>query len=382
MVDEERMLTEPSRLLPKLILDELSAYLRPPGQGIHAVSSGKQELEAQTRAYLGITDDKINLRDYWRRHLEAIPKLAQRDAVALLAIPCDTGAGLVRGANRGPEALRRKLGKAPVFDLGDVFCVPHFLSEESLSETQRARTQAAIYPERTAEERRDMPVSPLGIAERVYELLGALNPQLRILLIGGDHSVSWPALNALLSRSAKDAAIVHFDAHTDLLPERLGVMFCFATWAYHANEKLGRGERLLQLGIRASGKKRDHWEGQLGVRQIWADDALKQTPEQLGRTVVAHLKAIGAKRVYLTNDIDGTDSHWAAACGTPEPGGLTPDHVEAVIDAVAKGGFELLGADVVEVAPGLSLSKEAAERTVETATRYLRAEIRLLQSGR
>ena len=54
------------------------------------------------------------------------------------------------------------------------------------------------------------------------------------------------------------------------MPERLGVKYCFATWAYHANDLLGRGGRLVQVGVRASGQPREHWERTLGVRQFWA----------------------------------------------------------------------------------------------------------------
>ena len=47
---------------------------------------------------------------------------------------------------------------------------------------------------------------------------------------------------------------------------------CFATWAYHANELVGRGGRLVQVGVRASGARSEHWESTLGVRQFWADE--------------------------------------------------------------------------------------------------------------
>ena len=156
---------------------------------------------------------------------------------------------------------------------------------------------------------------------------------------------------------------------------------CFSSaWAYHANERLGRGERLLQLGIRASGRDRGHWEPSLGVRQIWADEARAMSPEALADTVVTHLRALGLRRIYVSNDLDGTDKHWAAACGTPEPDGLTPAHVEGVLQALA-GKFQLMGADLVELAPGLSLDPESAARSVETAVRYTRRSLDLLAAG-
>jgi agmatinase len=204
-------------------------------------------------------------------------------------------------------------------------------------------------------------------------------------MLGGDHTVSWPVLAPLLEGPTDDLGIVHFDAHTDLLPERLGIRYCFATWAYHANAALlanaspsAPRERMIQIGIRASGKPRAHWERTLGVRQVWADEARSLDPDALAQLVVEHLRERGVTRIYLTNDIDGTDAHFAAACGTPEPDGLTPEQVCAVISAVGRA-FDVIGADLVELAPGLSLDAKAAARTVQTALEYTYETLTSLQ---
>ncbi|WP_181233284.1 arginase family protein [Enhygromyxa salina] len=352
------------------LLDELACYLRPPGQGIHAVSTGKAQLEAKTRAYLGPSWDPGRA---WREQLEAVV-----DAdVAMLAIPSDTGAGIMRGAARGPEAIRATLGRAPVLDLGDVFSIPQLLDEDMISAAQRERSQDAIWPALPVAQRRGMPVSPLGMAERVRRLLQQLAPQLRLFMIGGDHTVTWPVLAPLLEGDTRDLGIVHFDAHTDLLPERLGVTYCFATWAYHANLALGGGQRMIQIGIRASGHPRAHWEATQDVRQIWADEARALEPAALAAQVVDHLRARGVRRVYVSNDIDGTDARFAAACGTPEPNGLLPTQVQAVIEAVG-AAFHVIGADLVEVAPGLSLDHELAEETLKTSFGYTLATLRAM----
>ncbi len=367
-------------LAPTDALTELSLYLRPPGAGVYSVSTGREEIESETVAYLGGTTKP------WREHLAALLDLRGRDRVALLAIPSDGGAGIVRGAAWGPQAIRRVFGSAPTFDLGDVFTVPHFIDDEMLSADQRASSQDALYADLPEAERRPLPVSPLTMAERALRLIHHLRPDVRVLILGGDHTVTTAPIRTLLSPDPadnQDCAIVHFDAHTDLLPERLGVRNCFATWAYHANVRLGGGERLLQLGIRASGQGRSQWESRLGVRQVWAEEARSMSPEQLADVVIEHLGRLGTRRLYLSNDIDGTDSYWASACGTPEPGGLEPDQVETVIRRLSEmERVEVLGADIVEVAPGLSLNPEASERTVATAARYARASLELLAADR
>jgi agmatinase len=216
----------------------------------------------------------------------------------------------MRGAAYGPQAVREAVlrlrpdfrdlaAREGIVDVGDVFVVPHLLHDEMLSQAQVEASRRALYGDAGA----DLPVAPLSIAERVVDRLLTLNPQLRVFMLGGDHSVAWPVISALARHTREPWAIVHPDAHTDLLPERLGVRYCFATWAYHANELLGRGGKLVQVGVRASGKPKAHWEGTLGVKQFWADELRARGPAAID-DVIAHLRAIGVKRVYLSNDID------------------------------------------------------------------------------
>jgi agmatinase len=309
--------------------------------------------------------------------------------VAILGIPSDTGAGLVRGAAFGPAALREgvlavlpdfpdRARRAGVIDVGDVFVVPQLLHDEMLSQSQCDATRAAIYGARAGGQvaslpddavRPSMPVSPLSIAARVMSVLLTINPTLKICMLGGDHSVTWPIVSALAAHRQRPFAIVHPDAHTDLLPERLGVKYCFATWAYHANELIGRGGRLVQVGVRASGYPRQHWESTLGVRQFWAHEVATRGDAAVIEDVLLHLRSTGVRDVYLSNDIDGTDASWAPATGAPEGGGLSVSFVRTLIARLGRD-FSLIGADLVEVAPPIG-APEAAQRTVGVGARYV-----------
>ena len=102
-------------------------------------------------------------------------------------------------------------------------------------------------------------------------------------------------------------------------------------------------------------------------------------PEVLAERVVDHLHARGVRRVYVSNDIDGTDARHAAACGTPEPDGLLPDQVRGVIRAVGEE-FSVIGADLVELAPGLSLDRGLAAESIKTAVGYVQETLSAIQT--
>ncbi len=357
-------------------LATLRSLLRPAGAGVHLVSTGKAAQEALQRRLYGVE----GVEDVLRAHHDALGRLGEA-RIALLAVPSDVGAGYRRGSNLGPQAIREALLAYPdhadffarhrVLDVGDVFVVPQLLEDAMLSSAQLEASRRALYGAPDA----PWPVSPLSIEERVLDALFASQPDVVPLVLGGDHSVAWPMARAL-ARIHPRLGIVQIDAHTDLLPERLGVRHCFATWAHHANELLGRGGRVVQVGVRASGHDRAHWEREEGVRQLWASELLRD-PDAGIEQVIAWVRAAGVEAIYVSNDIDGTDARWADATGTPEPLGLEPEHVERLIERLSEE-VRVVGADVVEVAPPLS----PTTTTVELAARYVRRSIEAITRSR
>jgi agmatinase len=240
-----------------------------------------------------------------------------------------------------------------------------------LAPAQIEASRAALYKDVVPGLAGSLPVSPLSIEARALACVYALNPKIVPIVLGGDHSVAWPVAEQLAAHRKDRWSIVQPDAHTDLLSERLGIKYCFATWSYHANDLLGRDGRLVQVGVRASRFGREHWESTLGVRQLWAAE-IEKDPARALDDVVAHLRARGVTSVYFSNDIDGTDASFAEATGTPEPDGLHPDWLFALIDRLGKE-FGLCAADCVEVAPPLGPTAAATDATTRLAARYVRA---------
>jgi guanidinobutyrase len=361
-------------------VEELSLLLKPAGGGLYLVSTGKAEQQALMRRFYGAGSDQ-DITTCFLAELERI----RTAKVVMLGIPSDVGAGFRRGANLGPQAIRSRLldddpdftrycAEHGVVDIGDVFVVPQLLHDGMLSAAQIARSQAALYPDVAPELARALPVSPLSIAERALSLVFQINPRARPLMLGGDHSTAWPMVSAMHA-AGRRFCIVQLDAHTDLLPDRLGVELCFATWSYHANELIGRGGKLIQVGIRATRHPREHWENTLGVRQFWPgehdDDAV------LIERVIEAARDTGLP-AYISNDIDGTDASDADATGTPEPAGLRVETVRTLIARLARE-VELIAGDVVEVAP--LLGRDDGERTLGVAAEYVRVTLDGLLRG-
>jgi len=352
--------------------EELLHMLAPAGAGVHVVSTGLEETRQLQQEIYGVSDAS-EVKQRWR---EDIMRIASA-RVIVLGVPSDAGAGFVRGANQGPGAIRRfALTEAnhpykdeAVIDAGDVRVVPHLLSEEMVSDEQRRACQESLYGGAS-----ELPVSPLGICRRALDHLRHLAPQAVPVVLGGDHSIGWPAFASAFHIEEKVVGhrigLLHFDAHTDLLPERLGVRYCFATWAYHANELLQRDGRLVQVGIRASGQPRAHWEKTYNVRQYWPAETDLRPATEVSSEIIERFRSLDCTALYISNDIDGTDGAFASATGTPEAGGPPPQYVREIVQRVS-AAFPTVGGDLVEVAPPLAGSVPGEpETTLQTASDY------------
>lgn len=347
-------------------VDRLRAFLRPPGKGLYVHSTGNPHADAILKAVYG-TNDAKEVQDAWEDSLQRI----RRVEGIVLGIPSDTGAGILRGANYGPIGVRQaylaQFGMFPktVLDIGDVMVIPQLLHDEMLRQDQIQASRKALYGKDL-----DLPVSPLSVAEGALKALLELNPQLNLYLIGGDHSVSWPAMVYCHEKYRKNFGVLHFDAHTDLLETRLGIRYCFATWAYQAMQ-LMKPQHLVQVGIRTSKFPKAHWEQKYPLKQIWAHEVPGREKEVIAE-VVEHFQELGLQGVYISNDIDGTDASFAPSTGTPETSGLHPLFVKELIQTVRRE-LPVMGGDVVEVAPPLSGTQDfSSEKTCRLGAEYLR----------
>lgn len=178
--------------------------------------------------------------------------------------------------------------------------------------------------------------------------------------MGGEHLVSWPVMKAVYEKYS-DLAILHFDAHTDLRTDYEGEPLSHATPIRKIAELIGPSN-VYSFGIRSGLKEEFEWARENGM-QI----AMFEVLEPLKKV----LPTLAGRNVYVTTDIDVLDPAFAPGTGTVDCGGITSKELLAAIHEIARSEVNVVGFDLVEVAPVYDHS----EMTVNTASKLLREMI-------
>lgn len=177
---------------------------------------------------------------------------------------------------------------------------------------------------------------PLGNTNKSLDMIKENVEQIysdkkRVFGVGGEHLVTWPTLQAV-SKFYDNLAVVHFDAHTDLRKEYMGEEMSHAAVMYHIGSLIGF-ENIKQIGIRSGMKEEFDLMEKYNTRMYSPDE----------------LKSLKDKNVFVTVDLDVLDPAIMSGTGTPEAGGLTFNDLIDWFKAL--NGLNIIGADVVELAP-------------------------------
>jgi len=199
-------------------------------------------------------------------------------------------------------------------------------------------------------------LAPTAMVERVAAALRATSPF--AVLLGGIHSVTIGALQALAARGRPEAiTVVQLDAHLDLRDDDGDYNDVDPSRYAHScvmRRACELGFRTCSVGIRAYSREEQRFALEHGLPVFeWGRGAEP--------TVEALLAAIPTEQVYLTVDVDGFDPAVTPATGTPVPGGLSWGYGTRLIRALFLAK-DVVGADLVEVAPvaGSALTEYAA----------------------
>jgi agmatinase len=201
------------------------------------------------------------------------------------------------------------------------------------------------------------PDTIVASVEQWYENI--LSQDVLPLTIGGDHFVTYPILKTLAKKFGP-VSIIHFDAHCDTWPDKKGRVD-HGTMFYHAaNEGIVDAEHSVQIGMRTVN------DLDLGYTVL---DALWLHEHGVNKAIEAVREKVGDRPVYITFDIDFLDPAFAPGTGTPVCGGF--DTITAIKLLHGLQGLNVIGADVVEVAPAYDHAEITALAGATMATNLI-----------
>ncbi len=251
--------------------------------------------------------------------------------VAVLGVPFDSGVSYRPGARFGPAAVRA----------GSKLLRPY---HPALDVSPWQALQVA--------DAGDAAANPFAIEEAIGQIEAAADDVLgrshHVVAIGGDHTVALPLLRATARRHGP-VALIHFDAHLDTWDTYFDAPYTHGTPFRRAVE-----EGVLDLDCSAHVGIRGPLyattdlieDRRLGFATVSTEDVARHGVDAaVGRV----RERVGGRPVYVSVDIDVLDPAHAPATGTPEPGGLTSRELQMILRGL--DGLDLVGADVVEVAP-------------------------------
>jgi agmatinase len=162
-----------------------------------------------------------------------------------------------------------------------------------------------------------------------------------LVMLGGEHSVSSPAILAQADRHAERLTVLQMDAHADLREQYEGTENSHASAMARVLERAD----VVAVGLRGvSAEEVEVSRTSPASTIIWADEMWSDD-----RWMDRALEALGPK-VYLTFDVDYFDPGLVPSTGTPEPGGGDWYRTLKFLKRVFRER-EVVAADVVELAP-------------------------------
>ncbi|MBT3190277.1 MAG: agmatinase [Anaerolineae bacterium] len=195
-----------------------------------------------------------------------------------------------------------------------------------------------------------IPVDILATMDNITnEVKNILDEDVRVIALGGDHSITLPLLRAHNLKYG-ELAVVHFDSHPDTWeweyenqPYSHGTPFSRAL-----EENLIDTNAYIQVGIRGSTTGPDDITDakEMGAKVMTID----QVFESGIPTVINEIHdIIGDRPLYVSLDIDAVDPAFAPGTGTPEVGGLSSYQILQLVRGLQ--GLNIVGFDLVEVSP-------------------------------
>lgn len=255
----------------------------------------------------------------------------ERVDIAVLGVPFDAGVSFRSGARFGPNHVREA---------------------SRLLRPYNPAWDASPFELVQVADAGDLAVNPFNIDEAIATIEQAADDfagrGTRLVTIGGDHTIALPLLRSVAKQHGP-VALLHFDAHLDTWDTYFGAEYTHGTPFRRAFEEgILDTAALAHVGTRGPlyGRKDLDDDRSFGFGIVTSADIFRNGVDH---TIDGLRQRIGDRPLYISVDIDVLDPAHAPGTGTPEAGGMTSRELLEIIRGLR--GLNIVGADVVEVAP-------------------------------
>jgi agmatinase len=258
--------------------------------------------------------------------------------IAVVGVPTDEGSPFMAGSRFAPRAIREHSMRFAGRGLYDVRTGRQFLQFEMENDRIADVGDVDILPTNVVE-----------TFENITETISAIiDRDVFPVILGGDHSISFPVLRAF----KKPLSVVQFDAHLDYTPVGGGLEFTNGHPFRHIR-KLPNMKKLIQIGIRSLRNTREQMEdSQRDGNRVVTIDEFQSTPfADLLQYVPSDLPC------YVSIDIDVFDMPLVPGCVSAEPNGMNYKELSSALAQLARH-TEIIGFDLVEVNPQLDVGTQ------------------------
>ncbi|GAQ85828.1 arginase [Klebsormidium nitens] len=288
----------------------------------------------------------------------------------LVHLKGETVKRLEKDAEKVPALLGLPLGHNSSFQQGPAFA-PALIRESMWCHSTNSFTEKGIDLNdiRNLVDVGNLPIQELrdcGVDDK--QLFDAISSAVKIIyqqkplypiVMGGDHSVTWPVVRGVVEAAGQPVDILHFDAHPDMYDCFEGNRYSHASGFARIMED-GLARNLLQVGIRSITGEGRAQAKKFGVRQFEMH-SYEDHREYLENLTLGE----GCAGVYVSIDVDCLDPAYAPGISHHEPGGMSFRDVMNVLHNL-KGN--IIGADVVEYNP----QRDRDSMTAMVAAKFVR----------
>ncbi|WP_417369107.1 agmatinase family protein [Flavobacterium beibuense] len=302
-----------------------------------------------------------------------LPFTAEESEIIIVPAPWEVTVSYGAGASQGPEAILEASFQVDLLhqEFPDLWKLGMFLdlndkTEEWSDKSRKYKNlaQPIIEALENGEKIEENPELKANLDE-INVICGQFKDEVKarvkywmeqgkkVVLLGGDHSTPLGYYEALAEKHS-DFGLLHLDAHMDLRIAYEGFTYSHASIMYNAL-KLPQISKIVQVGIRDFCKEEvEVVQAEAGRVKVFTDRDLKAetfegvTWKQQCETIIAQLP----QKVCISFDIDGMYPWYCPNTGTPVPGGFSFEQAAYLFSLLAKSGKEIIGFDLVEVAPG------------------------------